>query len=44
LELSDQIGLKIIWEGERGKNEYGLEVFPRFQEGNFRDFLHEENK
>ena len=43
LELSDQIGLKIIWEGERGKNEYGLEVFPRFQEGNFRNFLSEES-
>lgn len=43
LELSDQIGLKIIWEGERGKNEYGLEVFPRFQEGNFRDFLSDES-
>ena len=41
LELSDQVGLKIIWEGERGKNEYGLEVFPRFQEGNFRNFLTE---
>ncbi len=43
LELSDQLGLKIIWEGERGKNEFGLEVFPRFQEGNFRNFLSEEN-
>lgn len=43
LELSDQIGLKIIWEGERGKNEYGLEVFPRFQEGNFRNFLMEDS-
>lgn len=43
LELSDQIGLKIIWEGERGKNEFGLEVYPRFQEGNFRNFLSDEN-
>lgn len=43
LELSDQIGLKIVWEGERGKNEHGLEVFPRFQEGNFRNFLSEDN-
>ena len=43
LELSDQMGLKIIWEGERGKNEFGLEVFPRFQEGNFRNFLSEES-
>jgi len=43
LELSDQIGLTIVWEGERGENEYGLEVFPRFQEGNFRNFLSEES-
>ena len=43
LELSDQLGLKIVWEGEQGVNEYGLEVFPRFQEGNFRDFLSEES-
>ena len=43
LELSDQIGLKIIWEGEDRVNEYGLEVHPRFQEGNFRNFLFEES-
>lgn len=43
LEVSDQMGLKIVWEGERGKNEHGLEVFPRFQEGNFRNFLSEDN-
>lgn len=43
LEVSDQIGLKIVWEGERGKNEHGLEVFPRFQEGNFRNFFSEDN-
>ena len=43
LELSDQLGLHIVWEGERGNNEYGLEVFPRFQEGNFRNFLSEES-
>ncbi len=43
LELSDQIGLTIIWEGARGQNEHGLEVFPRFQEGNFRNFLSEDN-
>jgi transcriptional regulator with XRE-family HTH domain len=43
VEVSDQIGLKIVWEGERGKNEHGLEVFPRFQEGNFKNFLSEDN-
>ena len=38
-ELNKEIGLNIIWEGEKGVNQYGLEVAPRFQEGNFRDFL-----
>lgn len=42
LEVSDQLGLKIVWEGDKGLNEYGLEVFPRFQEGNFRNFLSDE--
>lgn len=42
VEVSDQLGLKIIWEGEKGLNEHGLEVFPRFQEGNFRNFLYDE--
>lgn len=41
-EINNQIGLKIIWEGEKGKNEYGLEVAPRFQEGNLRNFLTED--
>ena len=38
-KLNSEIGLKIIWEGQKGVNQYGLEVAPRFQEGNFRDFL-----
>ena len=38
-ELNKQAGLKIIWEGKKGKNKYGLEVAPRFQEGNFKEFL-----
>jgi len=37
--LNEQAGLKIIWEGKRGKNKYGLEVAPRFYEGNFKEFL-----
>lgn len=37
--LVEEIGLKIIWEGEKGVNQYGLEMAPRFQEGSFRDFL-----
>ena len=40
--LNKQLGLKIIWEEPRKKNSYGMEVAPRFQEGNFRDFLTEE--
>lgn len=43
LELNEQLGLTIIWEGAKGKNEYGIEVYPRFQEGSFRNYLHEEN-
>lgn len=38
-KVNEEIGLKIIWEGEKGVNQYGLEMAPRFQEGNFRDFL-----
>lgn len=40
-ELNKQVGLTIIWEGEKGKNEYGLDLAPRFQEGNFKNFLSE---
>lgn len=40
-ELNKRAGLKIIWEGQKGKNKYGLEIAPRFQEGNFKDFLSE---
>jgi len=38
-ETNKQAGLKIIWEGKKGKNKFGLEIAPRFQEGNFKDFL-----
>ncbi len=38
-ELNQDIGLRVVWEGKKGTNRYGLEVAPRFQEGNFRDFL-----
>jgi len=40
-ELNKQAGLRIIWEGQKGKNKYGLEIAPRFQEGNFNEFLSE---
>ena len=40
-ELNKQVGLRIIWEGQKGKNKYGLEIAPRFQEGNFNEFLSE---
>lgn len=43
-EINEQVGLKIIWEGIKGKNKFGLEVAPRFQEGNFRNFLIEETQ
>jgi transcriptional regulator with XRE-family HTH domain len=42
-DLNKQVGLKIVWEGEKGKNKYGLEVAPRFQEGNFQNFLSDDN-
>lgn len=42
-EINKQVGLRIIWEGTKGKNEFGIEVAPRFQEGNFRNFLAEES-
>jgi len=37
--VNEDLGLKIIWVGEKGLNKYGLEMAPRFQEGNFKDFL-----
>lgn len=40
-ELVNQLGLKIIWEDEKRKNKFGLEIAPRFQEGNFKEFLSE---
>jgi len=39
-ELNKEMGLSIIWEGEKGINKYGLEMAPRFQEGNFKDFVY----
>jgi len=38
-EFNKQVGLKIIWEEEKGENEYSIEIAPRFQEGNFKEFL-----
>jgi transcriptional regulator with XRE-family HTH domain len=38
-ELNEKAGLKIIWEEKKRLNEYGLEISPRFQEGNFKEFL-----
>ena len=38
-ELNEQVGLKIIWEDEKRKNEHGLDIAPRFQEGNLKNFL-----
>lgn len=38
-ELNAQVGLKIIWEDEKRKNEHGLDIAPRFQEGNLKNFL-----
>ena len=40
--LNKQLGLQIIWEEVRKKNLHGMDIAPRFQEGNFRDFLSEE--
>jgi len=38
-KLVDNLGLKIVWEEEKEKNNLGLESSRRFQEGDFRDFL-----
>ena len=38
-KLVDNLGLKIVWEEEKEKNNLGLESSRRFQEGNFREFL-----
>jgi transcriptional regulator with XRE-family HTH domain len=43
VELVSQLGLQVIWEGSERKNEFGLNVLPRFQEGNLRNFLSEES-
>jgi len=39
LENSRDIGYKIIWEDKEEQERLGLEVPPRFMEGNFKDFL-----
>ncbi len=38
-KLVDNLGLKIVWEEEKEKNNLGLEFSRRFQEGDFKDFL-----
>lgn len=38
-KLVDNLGLKIVWEEAKEKNNLGLEFSRRFQEGNFREFL-----
>jgi len=38
-KLVDNLGLKIVWEEEKEKNNLGLESSRRFQEGDFREFL-----
>ena len=39
LKLSQDSGMKIVWEDLERKEELGLEVAPRFMEGNYRNFL-----
>ena len=41
LENSRDVGYKIIWEDIEEQERLGLEVPPRFMEGNFKDFLSE---
>ena len=41
LENSRDIGYKVIWEDKEEQERLGLEVPPRFMEGNFKDFLSE---
>jgi transcriptional regulator with XRE-family HTH domain len=38
-ELNKQAGLKIIWKEKMRLNKFGLKITPRFQEGNFKEFL-----
>lgn len=38
-KLVNNLGLKIVWEDEKEKNNLGLEYSRRFQEGDFKDFL-----
>ena len=41
LENSRDIGYMVIWEDKEEQERLGLEVPPRFMEGNFKDFLSE---
>ena len=41
LKNSRDIGYKVIWEDKEEQERLGLEVPPRFMEGNFKDFLAE---
>lgn len=40
-KVNEQMGLKVVWEDEPMIDKTGLEVFPRFYEGSFANFLND---
>ncbi|MDT0554336.1 helix-turn-helix domain-containing protein [Urechidicola vernalis] len=39
LKLTEQVGIKVIWEDKLRMEELGIDVAPRFTEGNYKEFL-----
>lgn len=39
LKLSEQVGIEVVWEDEVRKKELGIDVAPRFTEGNYKKYL-----
>lgn len=39
LKLSQDTGMNVVWEDKERQEELGLDVSPRFTEGNYKDFL-----
>ncbi|MFD1293740.1 helix-turn-helix domain-containing protein [Lutibacter holmesii] len=40
-KINEQLGLKVVWEDEAIIDKMGIEIFPRFYEGTFVNYLNE---
>lgn len=44
INLNQQVGIKVVWEDKERMEELGIDVAPRFYEGNYKNFLKELNQ